>query len=140
MKTCLDDGTFRRLNKIYADLSAGRGEGGKEGKNMRSWNLTNVGIPNCVPEYFREEYETEDRLYQNEKGENGMKLEQFLSSVNLFVNDSTVIWIVDENEKPLCPCGEWFTDWILDYMKADVKKLTYEPGENKCKIMIKRKG
>ena len=113
---------------------------GKEGKNMRSWNLTNVGIPNCVPEYFREEYETEDRIYQNEKGENGMKLEQFLSSVNLFVNDSTVIWIVDENEKPLCPCGEWYTDWFNDYIEADVKKLTYEPEENRCEIMIKRKG
>ena len=79
----------------------------------------------------------ENRLYQNEKGENGMKLEQFLSSVNLFVNDSTVIWIVDEDEKPLCPCGKWFTDWILNYMKADVKKLTYEPEKNRCKIMIK---
>ncbi len=66
-----------------------------------------------------------------------MKLEQFLYSVNLFVNDSTVIWIIDEDEKPLCPCGEWFTDWFSDYMEAEVKKLIYEPGENRCQIIIK---
>lgn len=44
MKTCLDDGTFRRLNKIYADPSAGRGEGGKDMMQQEFEKLVNRGV------------------------------------------------------------------------------------------------